>query len=107
MATVATTKCDRCECPLGTGDDHTGPEGCIAALRRDREALYGAMEHLSRTTGVVVARVELCHPKNTSDLVFYITTGLKTRDDVLAALIASQLKSVHVFGQLLDERKKR
>lgn len=97
-------KCARCLSPIAPPDDHAAPEGCIAALRRDLEAVYGVVEHLTRTTGNVVARVELCHTKGQSDLVFYITTGAQTRDDVLAALIASQLKSAHVFGSLLRPR---
>lgn len=46
-------------------------------------------------------KVELCHTTGQRDLVFYITVGAQTRDDVLAALISAQLKSAYIFGRLL------
>lgn len=98
-------KCERCLGPMVPGDDHTMPEGCIKGLQRDLEAVYGVVEHLTATTGNVVARVELCHTKGQPDLVFYITTGSKTKDEVLAKLIAAQLKSTYIFGSLLRQRK--
>ena len=96
-------KCAACGSPT-LGADHVEPAECIAALRRDLEAVYGVVEHFSHMTEQVVARVEMVHPGDTKRLVFYITTGIATRDDVLAALIAANLKSAHVFGSLLRRR---
>lgn len=98
-------KCERCLGPMVPGDDHSTSEGCIKGLQRDIEALYGVVEHLTATTGSVVARVELCHTKGQPNFVFYITTGSKTKDDVLAKLIAAQLKSAYIFGSLLRQPK--
>ncbi len=93
-------KCERCLSPVVPGEDHAAPEGCLKALQRDLKAVYGVVEHLEKTTGNVVVRVEVCHTKGQNDFVLYITTGAQTRDDVLAALVASQLKSSYVFGRL-------
>ena len=101
---MSNPKCARCGSSVVPGENHAAPEGCIKALRRDLEAVYQVVEHLTATTGNVVARIELCHTAGQQDFTLYLTTGAQTRDDVLGALLAAQLKSAYIFGKLVGKK---